>query len=111
MLYLSLVREDYFLWYDHPLIALVAIGVFYVIRYLSSSLKVSESIVEISKMSYGIYLSHFILIYMAVDYMQCFVCDIVVFYLTLIGVFVIDIIVISMVKRYIPKFSNVFFRY
>lgn len=70
LLYLSLVKEDYFLWYDHPLIALVAIGVFYVIRYLSSSLKVSESIVEISKMSYGIYLSHFILIYMAVDYMQ-----------------------------------------
>ena len=111
LLYLSLVREDYFLWYDHPLIALVAIGVFYVIRYLSSSLKVSESIVEISKMSYGIYLSHFILIYMAVDFMQCFVCDSVVFYLMLIGVFVIDIIVISMVKRYIPKFSNLFFRY
>lgn len=43
--------------------------------------------------------------------MQCFVCDSVVFYLMLIGVFVIDIIVISMVKRYIPKFSNLFFRY
>lgn len=111
LLFFSLMRVDYFLWYDNPMIALEAMGVFYVIRCSCFSLKMNKSIVEISKMSYGIYLSHFILIYIAAYFMRCLDCDSVVYYLMMIGVIVIDIIVISMVKRFLPKLSKVIFRY
>ena len=111
ILFLSLTRVNYFLWYDNPMIALVSMSLFYIIRHLSYSIKNNKLIVEISKMSYGIYLSHFILIYIIGRFIHFHGCTIGIFYLSLLAVILIDITIIWSVKKVIPIFSKVFFRY
>ena len=71
----------------------------------------NKLIVEISKMSYGIYLSHFILIYIIGRFILFYGCIIGIFYLSLLAVILIDITIIWGVKKVIPIFSKVFFRY
>lgn len=93
------------------MIALVAMSLFYIIRHLCNSIKNNKLIVEISKMSYGIYLSHFILIYIIGKCMQYYGCNMGIFYLSLLSVILIDITIIWSVKKVIPIFSKVFFRY
>lgn len=111
ILFLSLTRVNYFLWYDNPMIALISLSLFYIIRHLCNSIKNNKLIVEISKMSYGIYLSHFILIYIIGKCMQYFGCNMGIFYLSLLAVILIDFTIILGVKKITPKFSKVFFRY
>lgn len=111
VLFLSLTRVNYFLWYDNPMIALVSMCLFYIIRHLCNSIKNNKLIVEISKMSYGIYLSHFILIYIIGRFMLFYGCTIGGFYLSLFAVILIDITIIWGVKKVITNFSKVFFRY
>lgn len=111
ILFLSLMRVNYFLWYDNPMIALISMSLFYIIRHLCNSFKDNKLIVEISKMSYGIYLSHFILIYIIGKCMQCYGCNMGIFYLSLLSIILIDFTIIWGVKRITPKFSKVFFRY
>lgn len=111
ILFLSLTRVNYFLWYDNPMIALISLCLFYIIRHLCNSFKDNKSIVEISKMSYGIYLSHFILIYIIGKCMQYYGCNIGIFYLSLFSIILIEFAIIWGVKKIMPKFSKVFFRY
>ena len=111
VLFLSLTRVNYFLWYDNPMIALISLSLFYIIRHLCNSFKDNKLIVEISKMSYGIYLSHFILIYIIGRFILFYGCIIGIFYLSLLAVILIDITIIWSVKKVIPIFSKVFFRY
>lgn len=111
ILFLSLTRVNYFLWYDNPMIALISMSLFYIIRHLCNSFKNNKSIVEISKMSYGIYLSHFILIYIIGKCMQYYGCNIGIFYLSLFSIILIEFAIIWGVKKIMPKFSKVFFRY
>lgn len=111
ILFLSLTRVNYFLWYDNPMIAFVSMSLFYIIRCLCNSFKDNKLIVEISKMSYGIYLSHFILIYIIGKCMQYYGCNMGIFYLLLFSIFLIDFTIIWGVKKITPKFSKVFFRY
>lgn len=93
------------------MIALISLSLFYIIRHLCNSFKDNKLIVEISKMSYGIYLSHFILIYMIGRFMLFYGCTIGIFYLSLLAVILIDITIIWSVKKVIPIFSKVLFRY
>lgn len=79
ILFSSLRATEYFLWYDNPLLACIAISLFYIIRagfdsYTMSG-KLQSWISEISKMSYGIYLSHFILIYAVGMYFHLYGCS------------------------------------
>lgn len=111
ILFLSLTRVNYFLWYDNPMIALISLCLFYIIHHLCNSFKDNKLIVEISKMSYGIYLSHFILIYIIGKCMQYYGCNIGIFYLSLFSIILIEFAIIWGVKRITPKFSKVFFRY
>ena len=111
ILFLSLTRVNYFLWYDNSMIALISMSLFYIIRHLCNSFKNNKSIVEISKMSYGIYLSHFILIYIIGKCMQYYGCNIGIFYLSLLSIILIEFAIIWGVKKIMPKFSKVFFRY
>ena len=111
ILFLSLMRVNYFLWYDNPMIALISMSLFYIIRHLCNSFKDNKLIVEISKMSYGIYLSHFILIYIIGKCMQYYGCNMGIFYLSLLAVILIDFTIILGVKKITPKFSKIFFRY
>lgn len=111
ILFLSLTRVNYFLWYDNPMIALVSMSLFYIIRHLCNSFKENMLIVEISKMSYGIYLSHFILVYMISKCMQYYGCNMGIFYLSLFSIILIDFTIILGVKKFTPKFSKVFFRF
>lgn len=93
------------------MIALISMSLFYIIRHLCNSFKNNKSIVEISKMSYGIYLSHFILIYIIGKCMQYYGCNIGIFYLSLLSIILIEFAIIWGVKKIMPKFSKVFFRY
>ena len=93
------------------MIALVSMCLFYIIRHLCNSIQNNKLIVEISKMSYGIYLSHFILIYIIGRFMLFYGCTIGGFYLSLFAVILIDITIIWGVKKVITNFSKVFFRY
>lgn len=93
------------------MIALISMSLFYIIRHLCNSFKDNKLIVEISKMSYGIYLSHFILIYIIDKFMQYYGCNIGIFYLSLFSIILIDFIIIGGVRKMMPKFSKVFFRY
>lgn len=93
------------------MIALVSMSLFYIIRHLCNSFKDNKLIVEISKMSYGIYLSHFILIYIIGKCMQYYGCNIGIFYLSLFSIILIEFAIIWGVKKIMPKFSKVFFRY
>ena len=111
ILFISLTRLNYFLWYDNPMIALISLSLFYIIRYLCNSFKDNKLIVEISKMSYGIYLSHFILVYMISKCMQYYGCNMGIFYLSLFSIILIDFTIILGVKKFTPKFSKVFFKF
>lgn len=93
------------------MIALVSMSLFYIIRHLCNSIKNNKLIVEISKMSYGIYLSHFILIYIIGRFILFYGCIIGIFYLSLLAVILIEFAIIWGVKKIMPKFSKVFFRY
>ena len=61
-------------------------------------------------MSYGIYLSHFILIYIIGKCMQYYGCNMGIFYLSLFSIILIEFAIIWGVKKIMPKFSKVFFR-
>lgn len=65
VLYHSLMNNSYFLWYDNPMLAVVAVGLFGLLKAGFIQVKQCQAVVEVSKMSYGIYLSHFLLVYLA----------------------------------------------
>ena len=109
VLYHSLLNSSYFLWYDNPMLAVVAISLFCLLRYLFSSVSGRECLVEISKMSYGIYLSHFILIYFVQTKIQD--CNFVAFYGVLFAILCVDIFLIFAVKKYLPIVSKILFRF
>ena len=111
VLHLSLTETHYFLWYDNPMLAIMAMSLFYLIRYSFSSISERECMIEVSKMSYGVYLTHFVFIYVIGRAMKAYVCNPFVFYGALLAVFVADALLLSFVKRCLPKVSKVLFRY
>ena len=111
VLYKSLIASSYFLWYDNPMIAIIAFCIFYLLRAFFSKSKQNSCIVEISKMTYGIYLSHFILIYVACYFMKNASWSIVIFYLTWMTVLLVDVLWLWVVKRCSCKVSKVIHRY
>jgi surface polysaccharide O-acyltransferase-like enzyme len=106
----TLLKTNYFLWYDNPLLALLALGLFYLIRIMCAKLKTRQWIVEISKMSYGIYLSHFLLMYVGIWIMKYLGYSVIIFYGIGAAVLIIDVAVIAVVKR-LPKLSRLIYRY
>ena len=108
---MTLSRTDYFLWYDNPLLAVMAISLFYIIRFVSSCKMEKYVVSEISKMSYGIYLSHFLLIYVVGMIVKACSLNDISFYLALLAVLMFDFILIWDVKKYAPKVCKVVFRY
>lgn len=111
VLYKSLIASSYFLWYDNPMIAIIAFCLFYLLRASFSKSKPNSSIVEISKMTYGIYLSHFVLIYVTCYLMKNASWSIVLFYLTWMTVLLVDVLWLWLVKRCSCKVSKVIHRY
>lgn len=111
VLFLTLSRTDYFLWYDNPLLAVMAISLFYIIRFVSSCKMEKYVVSEVSKMSYGIYLSHFLLIYVVGMIVKACSLNGISFYLALLAVLMFDFILIWGVKKYAPKVCKVVFRY
>lgn len=111
VLYKSLMASSYFLWYDNPMIAIIAFCLFYLLRAFFSKSKSNSCIVELSKMTYGIYLSHFILIYVACYFMKNVSWSIVIFYLTWMTVLLVDVLWLWLVKRCSCKVSKVIHRY
>lgn len=111
ILYKSLMDSSYFLWYDNPMIAIIAFCIFYLLRAFFSKSKPNSCIVEISKMTYGIYLSHFVLIYVACYFLKNTSWSIVIFYLTWIIVLFVDVLWLWLVKRCSCKVSKVIHRY
>ena len=93
------------------MIALVSMSLFYIIRHLCNSIKNNKLIVEISKMSYGVYLSHFILIYLLGIFWQRYGNNKVLFYVALNVILLINFFVIVVPKKYFPRFSKLVFRY
>lgn len=111
VLYVSLMDGSYFLWYDHPLVAIMAFGLFYLIRCIFSQKKSNSVVIEISKMSYGIYLSHFLLIYLVEYVMLYHQWSIGLFYMAFILVAVLDIALVWMVNKILKNMSSFMFRY
>lgn len=111
VLYVSLMRNPYFLWYDNPLLAVVAICLFGILRICFIHVTKCQTIIEVSKMSYGIYLSHFLFIYLGGLVLENIDCGILSFFLGWIGVLFLDTIVVFGLKRVSAKMSMVVFRY
>ena len=111
ILYLSLMAHSYFLWYDHPLVAIMAFGLFYLVRSIFSQRKSHPLVVEMSKMSYGIYLSHFLLVYLVEYAMLNHQWSMGLFYMVFIFVAVVDIALIWMVNKLSKNLSSFTFRY
>ena len=57
---------DTFLWYNSPLLIIMSVFVYHVLKKLLS--KQNNAMCEISKRSYGIYLSHMVFVMMLVKY-------------------------------------------
>lgn len=112
VLYLSLMKYRYFLWYDNPMLAIMAMSLFCLIRYLFSSVPAKGHIAEeVSQMSYGVYLSHFVFIYGIGRVMKTCVCNPFLLYGALLAVFVIDVLLLFVAKKKFPKGSKILFRY
>ena len=111
VLFLTLSRIGYFLWYDNPLLAVMAISLFYIIRFVFLGKMEKHVVSEISKMSYGIYLSHFLLIYVVGMIVKASSLNGISFYLALLAVLMFDFILILGIKKYAPKVCKVVFRY
>ncbi len=111
VLYKSLMDSSYFLWYDNPMIAIIAFCIFYLLRAFFVQSQSKSCIVEISKMTYGIYLSHFILIYVASYFMKNANWSIGIFYLTWMMVLLVDVLWLWLMKRCSCKVSKVIHRY
>lgn len=110
-MFLTLSRTGYFLWYDNPLLAVMAISLFYIIRFVFFCKMEKHVVSEISKMSYGIYLSHFLLIYVVGMIVKADWFNGAYFYLALLAVLMFDFILILGIKKYAPKVCKVVFRY
>lgn len=112
---LSLMYTHYFLWYDNPLLAVAAGGLFYVIRalfrYMDGSSGLNKSLSEISKMSYGIYLSHFMLIYVWGVWKNVHGVSMMTVYVALSLLFFFCVFLIYMTKQKLPRMSIIVFRY
>lgn len=114
ILFLSLMETDYFLWYDNPLLAVAAISLFYIIKTLPTATvnkNINKWISEISKMSYGIYLSHFLLVYVVGVLMEFCGCNELCIYVSLVVLVIVNAALITMMKRILPRISKIFFRY
>lgn len=101
----------YFLWYDHPLVAIMAFGLFYLVRSIFSQRKSHSFVVEMSKMSYGIYLSHFLLIYLVEYAMLNHQWSTGRFYIAFVFVAAVDIALIWLANRASKRWSLFAFRY
>lgn len=111
ILYLSVMAHSYFLWYDHPLVAIMAFGLFYLVRSIFSQRKSHPLVVEMSKMSYGIYLSHFLLIYLVEYAMLNLQWSMGRFYIAFVLVATVDMALIWMMNRASKRLSLLAFRY
>lgn len=110
ILFTSLMAHSYFLWYDHPLVAIMAFGLFYLVRCIFSQRKSHPLVVEMSKMSYGIYLSHFLMIYIVGYAMQNHQWSMGRFYIAFILVATVDMALIYMVNKLSKNLSSYMFR-
>lgn len=111
VLYLSMMSNSYFLWYDNPLLAVVAICLFVLIRVGLEHVSKCGILGEVSRMSYGIYLSHFLLVYLAGMVLEGKTCGILVFYLVWGAILLFDAAVIFGMKRVSARIAKILFRY
>lgn len=89
----------------------MAISLFYIIRFVFLGKMEKHVVSDISKMSYGIYLSHFLLIYVVGMIVKADWFNGAYFYLALLAVLMFDFILILGIKKYAPKVCKVVFRY
>ncbi len=111
ILYHSLMNNSYFLWYDNPMLAVVAVGLFGLLKAGFIRVKQCQAVVEVSKMSYGIYLSHFLLVYLAERLLEDRSCGIPVFYLGWVVILLLDAVVVFGVKLGSTGMAKILFRY
>lgn len=62
-------------------------------------------------MSYGIYLSHFLLVYLVGMVLDGKTCGILVFYLVWVAILLLDTIAVFWVKRVSARIAKILFRY
>lgn len=110
-LYRSLMSNSYFLWYDNPMLAVVAMCLFGLLKVGFIHVKECQIVVEGSKMSYGIYLSHFLFVYLAESMLAERACGILVFYLGWVAILFLDAVVVFGVKRISTRMAKILFRY
>lgn len=110
-LYVSLMSNSYFLWYDNPLLAIVAICLFGLLKAGFIHVTECRTVVEVSKMSYGVYLSHFLLVYLVGMELKESECGIFAFYLEWAVVSLLDVMVVFGVKRLSTSIAKILFRY
>ncbi len=105
------MNNPYFLWYDNPLLAVMAFGLFFLLRTAFAKGGWSRGVVEMSKMTYGIYLSHFMLVYLVSEMVKTNRWNFIWFYLVWLAVVILDIGFLCGVKYFLKKASRVLFRY
>lgn len=111
VLYVSLMSNSYFLWYDNPLLAIVSMCLFGLLKAGFSHVSECRTVVEVSKMSYAIYLSHFLLVYLVGMELKESECGVLAFYLGWAVVSLLDAVVIFIVKRFSTSIAKILFRY
>ena len=109
-MYLSLEANPYFLWYDNPLLAVVAVCLFGLLKAMAIHARENRVVVEVSRMSYGIYLSHFLLVYLVGRMLENHVCGNLVFWLAWVFVLLLDAAVVMGVRKIAPKTARILFR-
>lgn len=89
------------------MICLISMGVFYLTRAMLGNRGQNAKIVEISKMTYGIYLSHFFLIY----FLKSLSWSVWTFYMAWIVTILVDIALIQILRIMSARLSRLMMRY
>lgn len=109
---------NYFIWYDNPFILILSTSIYINLYHLflnTSNFKyISNIIINISKMSFGIYLSHMLIILLISGYLRDlskYININLLYYTGIIIIFLLTLKTISFIKYNLKRLCYIMFRY
>lgn len=98
-----------FIWYDNPLVFISSTCMFCFMRRRFDSFALSDKIIELSKMTFGVYLSHMVWVKILASY-NLSASNPIIYYVVLMLIAVLSFAIVYFSKK-IPLLSKILFRY
>lgn len=102
-----------FMWYDNPFILIASVGFFALLKYIIEGTSISNNIIsEMSKMTFGVYLCHMVILVYCLPYLlETINLPIVLEWLIVMLITLVSSFGLVYMSRFVPKLSKLLFRY